>query len=244
MYSCPPMPPVSCPPPCPPPKPKDDACSKYYREIGTAMIGNHLIIRMERDKGKSKKGSKWDPPCDCEVVEIQRPTSKQGPKILKGADNNQILFRVQSKSHVLGKKDSDNLPQAISYEVARCKGGPNTNDQCRTFTIYPILNGSGTQEVHTDRVTEGDENVFMLKVKKKPQSTEEPKGNIELELRTPKPPPLPPVLPPAEVTQKSPSYEMKSPCRKEKKPCNEEEKPPEDTMKKETAQKKKKKKHK
>lgn len=81
------------------------------------MIGNQLIIRMEREKGKSKKVHEWDPPCDCDVVEIQRPTSKMGPRILKGADNNRILFRVQSRSHLATRDGSDDSPQAISYEV-------------------------------------------------------------------------------------------------------------------------------
>lgn len=110
------MPPAPCPPECPPSKPSYDPCSRYYREIDTTMIGNQLIIRMEREKGKSKKSKEWDPPCDCDVVEIQRPTSKEGPKILSGPDNNRIMFRVESKSAVQ-KDDDDAMTQAISYEV-------------------------------------------------------------------------------------------------------------------------------
>lgn len=107
------MPPAPCPPECPPPKPRD-APTKYFREIGTAMIGNQLIIRVERQKGKSKKLKDWDPPCDCDV-EIVRPTSKEGPKILKGADNNRILFRVE-RQDISKDKDQD-MAQTISYEV-------------------------------------------------------------------------------------------------------------------------------
>ncbi|XP_034179970.1 uncharacterized protein LOC117604214 isoform X1 [Osmia lignaria lignaria] len=190
MYSCPPMPSAPCPPPCPPPQPSSgDSSSKYYREIGTAMIGNQLIIRIERDKSKSKRNRDWDPPCDCDMIEIQRPTNKEGPKILKGGNNNRIVFRIQSKSQISKKTDNDDKAQAITYEMGRCSGGPNTNDQCRTFTIYPVMNSStDAQEVHTDRVTEGNENVFMLKVKKKTDSIEEPKNNIEVEVRTPIPP--------------------------------------------------------
>ncbi|XP_076678256.1 uncharacterized protein LOC143374206 [Andrena cerasifolii] len=196
MHCCPSMPPPPCLPEGPPPEQPDDAFSKYYRQIGTTMIGNQLIIRMEREKGKSRKVREWDPPCDCDVVEIQRPTSKMGPRILKGADNNRILFRVQSRSHLATRDGSDDSPQAISYEVLEItisRGGRRTNDQCRTFTIHPVLNSPGRQEVHTDRVTEGDENVFMLKVKKKPESPDQPKRNIELELRTPRPPTPPPL---------------------------------------------------
>ena len=112
MYACPPIPPAPCPPECPPSKPKHDSPARYYREIGTAVIGNHLIIRMERKKGKSKKLKDWDPPCDCDVVEIQRPTSTEGPKILKGPDNNRILFHVEPR-----KEHEDSMPQGISYEV-------------------------------------------------------------------------------------------------------------------------------
>lgn len=46
-------------------------------------------------------------------------------------------------------------------------------------------------------MTEGNENVFMLKVKKKGISVDEPRRNVELELRTPKPP-TPPAPPPEE----------------------------------------------
>ncbi|XP_076650279.1 uncharacterized protein LOC143357643 [Halictus rubicundus] len=187
MSSCPPMPPPPCPPDCPPP-PKD-AGSKYFREIGTAMVGNQLIIRMEREKGRSRKLGDWIPPCDCDVVEIQRPTSKEGPKILKGPTNNQILFRINSKSQLGKKENASCKPQGIYYEVGQCKEGRNRDDKCRTFTIYPVMDGPCSQEVHTDRVTEGNENVFMLRVKKKPGPVEEPKKHIELELRTPQPPP-------------------------------------------------------
>lgn len=116
------MPTVACPPACPSACPaakkSNDPESKYYREIGTAMGGNQLIIRMEREKGKSKKSGEWSPPCDCDVVEIQRPTSKEGPKILRGPGNNRILFRVQSKTQVGKKEDLGHKPQGIYYEVS------------------------------------------------------------------------------------------------------------------------------
>ncbi|XP_078033251.1 uncharacterized protein LOC144468020 [Augochlora pura] len=191
MYACPPMPQVPCPPECPPTDKSKNVGEKYYREIGTAMVGNQLIIRMEREKGRTKKLGDWIPPCDCDVVEIQRPSSKEGPKILKGPTNNQILFRIQSKTHT-GKKDCpSSKPQGIYYEVGQCTEGRSKDDKCRTFTIYPVMDGPCSQEVHTDRVTEGNENVFMLKVKKKPGPADEPKKHIELELRTPQPPPQP-----------------------------------------------------
>ncbi|XP_076166227.1 uncharacterized protein LOC143146102 [Ptiloglossa arizonensis] len=198
MYACPPMAAK-----CPSKEPKDDS-SKYYREIGTAMIGNQLIIRMERNKNKSKKSRDWEPPCDCDVVEIQRPSSNQGPKILKGLDNNRILFRVESRSDLSKPEDTKTMSQGITYQIGQCRGGPNTNDQCRTFTIYPVLDHPGEQEVHTDRVTDGDQNVFVLRVKKKPPNSDEPKKNIELELRTPKPP----ILSAAQTASEVPRVEL------------------------------------
>lgn len=81
------------------------------------MIGNQLIIRIEREKGKSKKMKEWDPPCDCDVVEIQRPSSTQGPRILKGGDNNRIVFHVASKSDVTGRTNLGTQPQAVHYQV-------------------------------------------------------------------------------------------------------------------------------
>lgn len=85
------------------------------------MVGNQLIIRVERQRGKAKKLKDWDPPCDCDV-EIVRPTSKEGPKILRGADNNRILFRVE-RSETSKEEDQDS-GQTISYEVRR----ENDND--------------------------------------------------------------------------------------------------------------------
>ncbi|XP_015175809.1 PREDICTED: uncharacterized protein LOC107066069 [Polistes dominula] len=199
--------PCCCPPilvpTCPPPlcssstKIKDTCSTKYYEQIGAEMIGNRLIIRMEKDKSKSKKKlDQWEPPCDCDVVEIQRPTSKTGPKILKGSNNNRILFRVQSKGHMGTKEDPHYKPQAVSYEIGGCKGGQYTNDDCRTITFYPILGAPGSQEVHTDQITDGNENVCLLRIKKKPDTTEKVKRNVELELRTPRPP-TQPLTPPA-----------------------------------------------
>ncbi|KOC70983.1 hypothetical protein WH47_04969 [Habropoda laboriosa] len=222
MYACPPMPPAPCAPEPPIRKHVIEPGSRYIREIGTAIIGNQLIIRMEREKGKSKKSKEWDPPCDCDLV-VQRPTSKEGPKILKGPDNNRILFRVEEDA--AKKNNTDCIPQGISYEVGQCKGGPNTNNQCRSFTIYPVLEGAGAEEVHTDRVTEGDENVFMLKVKKRPDSSDQPKRNIELELRTPRPP-TPPLEELIAMQQKQERHVtlVEKDCTPEEKPKKKEEK--------------------
>lgn len=81
-------------------------------------------------------------------------------------------------------------------QVGQCKEDRDQEDKCRTFTIYPVLDSPGSQEVHTDRITEGNESVFMLRVKKKPAVVEEPKTHVELELRTPKP-----ITPPPETLQ-------------------------------------------
>lgn len=102
----------SCPP-NPPPRSED----KYFNEVGAEMVGNQLIIRMEKDKSKRKRKSAWEPPCDCDVIEIKRPTSTKGPRIVNGGDNNQILFRVHSKSHLNKKDDPYYRPQAIAYKV-------------------------------------------------------------------------------------------------------------------------------
>lgn len=50
----------------------------------------------------------------------------------------------------------------------------------------------GTQEVYSDHVTEGDQNIFLLRIKKKAEYSEQKDRNVELELRTPKPP-IPPI---------------------------------------------------
>lgn len=93
-----------------------DACSKYYQEIGAEMISNQLIIKLEKDKSKQKKKrEEWDPPCDC--VEIQRPTSKRGPKIINADCDDRIVFRVHSASRLHEKKESPYKSQTIAYKV-------------------------------------------------------------------------------------------------------------------------------
>lgn len=90
---------------------------KYFRQIGANMVGNQLVVSMEKNKFKSvkKKRSQWDPPCDC--IEIRRPSGNEGPRIVNGGDNNQILFRINSKGHLNKKFDPNYKPQAIAYEV-------------------------------------------------------------------------------------------------------------------------------
>jgi len=79
------------------------------------MIRNQLIIRLEKDKSKAKKRQKeWDPPCDC--VEIQRPTSKTGPKIINADYDDRIIFRVHSAYRLHGKEDPYKS-QTIAYKV-------------------------------------------------------------------------------------------------------------------------------
>lgn len=93
-----------------------NADSKYYQEIGAEMISNQLIIRLEKDKNRQKKKrAEWDPPCDC--VEIQRPTSKRGPKIINANCDDRIVFRVHSASRLNEKKELPYKPQTIGYKV-------------------------------------------------------------------------------------------------------------------------------
>ncbi|XP_043267892.1 uncharacterized protein [Venturia canescens] len=91
---------------------------KYYQEIGAEMIGNQLIIRVEKDKNRlsKRKGGEWDPPCDCAIPEIRRPSNNQGPKIVNAGDNNQILFRIRSRT-LVGKDDTNYKPEAFAYQV-------------------------------------------------------------------------------------------------------------------------------
>lgn len=46
--------------------------------------------------------------------------------------------------------------------------------------------------MYSDHITEGDQSIFLLRIKKKAEYSEQKNRNVELELRTPKPPtPLP-----------------------------------------------------
>ncbi|XP_018358676.1 PREDICTED: uncharacterized protein LOC108758296 [Trachymyrmex cornetzi] len=164
-----------------------DTCSKYYQEIGAEMISNQLIIRLEKDKNKSKKKrEEWEPPCDC--VEIQRPTSKTGPKIINADYDDRIIFRVHSAYHLHGKEDPYKS-QTVVYKIGSCKDGQQDNHQCKTITVYPQFS-SGTQEVYSDHIREGDQDIFLLRIKKKAEYSEQKNRNVELELRTPKPLPI------------------------------------------------------
>ncbi|XP_050449660.1 uncharacterized protein LOC126850564 [Cataglyphis hispanica] len=164
-----------------------NADSKYYQEIGAEMISNQLIIRLEKDKNRQKKKrAEWDPPCDC--VEIQRPTSTRGPKIINANCDDRIVFRVQSAFRLNEKKELPYKAQTIGYKVGSCRDEQDSH-QCKSITVYPNF-VSGSQEVYSNHITEGNQSIFLLRIKKKAEDSEQKNRNVELELRTPKPPTL------------------------------------------------------
>ncbi|XP_014221799.1 uncharacterized protein LOC106649045 [Trichogramma pretiosum] len=181
-----------CPAPSKP-KNEDPSAGKYYHEVGAEMVGNQLIIRMEKDKNKKAKLKKasWEPPCDCDVIEIKRPSGNKGPRITNAGDNNQILFRVHSRGHLNKKDDPHYRPQAVAYKINR--SGDYGDDRCRKVTVYPQLGGPISQEVYTDHITECNENVYMLRVKKRndDKDARAKKQNLEVELHTPQADPSP-----------------------------------------------------
>lgn len=67
------------------------------------------------------------------------------------------------------------------------------------------------QEVFNDHVTEGNEDIFLLRIKKKDDALNKAKRNIEVELRTPKPPTPPPPTPPSPPKDISPKKEEEKP---------------------------------
>lgn len=83
--------------------------------------------------------------------------------------------------------------QKNHFQIEPCGKTKDLNGQCRRITVYPGSNESDSQEVHGDRITCGNQEIFMLRVQKKSDQT---KRNVELELRTPKPPSPPPTPPP------------------------------------------------
>ncbi|XP_026823588.1 uncharacterized protein LOC105278930 [Ooceraea biroi] len=163
----------------------EDVCPKYYQEIGAEMISNQLIIRLEKDRNRKrkKKLEEWDPPCDC--VEIQRPTSKTGPKIINADYDDRIVFRVHWASR-FPKEDPAYRSQTIAYKIDSCREKEGSH-QCKTITVYPQFI-SGSQEVYSDHITEGNQDIFLLRIKKKAEYSEQSNRNVELEVRTPKPP--------------------------------------------------------
>lgn len=87
---------------------------KYVQQIGMEVQDNHLTIKMEKNKKKRIKISKWEFPCDCDVVEIKRPVGDERPKIVNGGDCNQIIFKTPQ---VELKKSEPNLQQSLVYKV-------------------------------------------------------------------------------------------------------------------------------
>jgi hypothetical protein len=57
--------------------------------------------------------------------------------------------------------------------------------QCKTITVYPQFT-AGSQEVYSDHITEGNQEIFLLRIKKKPDVCEQDNKNVELEVRTTK----------------------------------------------------------
>ncbi|XP_011300257.1 formin-I [Fopius arisanus] len=171
---------------------------KHYHEIGAEVIGNQLLIRVEKDQKKLKR-RQWEPPCDCEIPEIRIPSSNEEPKLINAGDNNQIIFRINSRSQV-HSDDPKFRPEIISYNL----GDDHSNSNERTIMVHPQLEGNGSQEIQRDHIAIGNQNIFMMRIKKKPDIKEHKHRNIELEVRYPKmperiptpPPPPPPSLPP------------------------------------------------
>ncbi|KMR02519.1 alpha-tocopherol transfer [Lasius niger] len=166
------------------------------------MISNQLIIRLEKDKNRQKKKrEEWDPPCDC--VEIQRPTSKRGPKIINADCDDRIVFRVHSTPRFYEKEESPYKSQTIAYKMESCRDEQDSH-QCKTITVFPQFT-SDSQEVYSDHITEGNQNIFLLRIKKKAEYSEQKNRNVELELRTPKPPTPLPAPAPTPVSAVAPS---------------------------------------
>ncbi|XP_011140281.1 uncharacterized protein LOC105183684 [Harpegnathos saltator] len=179
---------VPCSPSCLPFLPVGNDYSKYYQEIGAEMIGNQLLIRLEKDKNRlRKKRHEWNPPCDC--VEIQRPTSKRGPKIINANYDDRVVFRVHSSSQFDTQEELAYKSQTVAYIIESCRDEQNSH-RCKTITIYPQKSIPGSQEVYTNHITEENQDIFLLRIKKKMEFPDQKNRNVELELRTPKQPKL------------------------------------------------------
>ena len=86
------------------------------------MIGNQLIIHIEKDKNKSIKRhtEKWDPPCDCEIPEIRMASSTERSRIVNSDDSNQTVCRIRSRT-LVGKDESNYKPEAFAYQLITTK---------------------------------------------------------------------------------------------------------------------------
>ncbi|XP_063972293.1 uncharacterized protein LOC135160057 [Diachasmimorpha longicaudata] len=182
------------------PQPSTKLPKKNYHEIGAEVIGNQLLIRVEKDKKKVK--SQWDPPCDCEIPEIRLSSDSEGPKIINAGSNNQIIFQINSKSHV-ESPDPTLISEIKPYEL----GDHQDELQGRTIVVHSQVDGGDSQEIQRDHITVGNQNIFMMKIKKKSDAKERKNRNVELEVCYPiipervstpfsLPPPPPPTPPP------------------------------------------------
>jgi hypothetical protein len=78
--------------------------------------------------------------------------------------------------------------------------GIEEGGNCRRITIQPHYGGPVSQEIFTDRACDNNQDVYLLRVKKKNEMSETCKArNLEVEIKSPKPPP---VQPPAKLRRK------------------------------------------
>lgn len=80
---------------------------KYFYHLTSNIRNNDMRITFEKnEKANDKKLSEYLPSCDCNIIDIQRPTETEGPKILNPGKLTRIL-----------KPPSDNKHQKFAYKV-------------------------------------------------------------------------------------------------------------------------------
>ncbi|KAL1518273.1 hypothetical protein ABEB36_001918 [Hypothenemus hampei] len=152
--------------PTPSPRPPPDG---NYQEIGASMGGNSLTIRVHKDKGKAEQVN-LDDNCTCGSGNQLVPTTG----------------RSQQQAFAMRPGASPNVP--FSFKMGQCgDSAPSGNNVVVNPPVYTAPDGTQFTEF-----SDPNKETFILRIGKKTEGVDK-KNNLELELQTPKGPPLKPL---------------------------------------------------
>ncbi|ENN75523.1 hypothetical protein D910_10302 [Dendroctonus ponderosae] len=150
-----------------------------YQEIGASMGGNSLTIRVHKDKGKLEPVDPNGDDCICGGNDVN-----PGAVVPVGYPNKtQQVFAMRPGA-------SPNSP--FSFKMGQCGdsppvGGSNGNNIVVNPPVHTAPDGTQFTEF-----SDPNKETFILRIGKKSEGIDK-KNNLELELQTPKAPPLKPI---------------------------------------------------
>ncbi|KAK4877241.1 hypothetical protein RN001_009747 [Aquatica leii] len=157
---------------------------RCYQEIGAAMGGNALTIRVHKEK-KLEQVDNEEELCTC-------TPSYQTNKMPRASGGG---CQQQDQSVVMrpGVDDGSNGNAPFSFKLGGCSSGKGNN-----VTVIPPVCSTNDGTQYTE-LSDPTKDVFILRIGKKCEGSEKKKNNLELELCTPKGPDIKP--PPRKETR-------------------------------------------